>query len=203
MKKNMIKLISQRKRNRLDEWDYSRDGFYFVTVCVKGMKNIFGDVKNGEVCLNKYGDIVKGQWNWLSQNFEYILLDTFIVMPNHFHGIVIINSKGEFTNEGENIYNHNNNLAASFKKDVNTNNVVTGRDPSLRKIKSLSKLVGAFKTTSSKSIHVAGLINFSWQRSFYDRIIRNEDELNKIRQYIMDNPLKWDYDKNKNENLFY
>jgi REP element-mobilizing transposase RayT len=89
-------------------------------------------------------------------------------MPNHFHGIIII-------------------------------------DPSLItsdiKIKSLSELIGAFKTTSSKIIHSTGLEVFCWQKSFYDRIIRNEKELLKIRQYIHNNPLKWEIEKNNPSNL--
>ncbi len=116
------------------------------------------------MCINQYGQIVVEQWLWLRKQYSYIELDNFIVMPNHFHGIIYIN-----------------------------NMVVTGRDLSLQmKIKSLSEIIGAFKTTSSKLIHKIGNNEFCWQRSFYDRIIRSDDELNVIREYVLYNPKKWE-----------
>jgi REP element-mobilizing transposase RayT len=122
--------------------------------------------------LNAYGQIVEQQWTWLQRQYKYIQLDEYVIMPNHMHGIVI------------------------------TDNVVVGngRDHSLRgslqeKIKSLSELIGAFKTTSSKLIHQLGIRRFQWQKSFYDHIIRNEYSLFKIQQYIRTNPIKWELDR--------
>jgi len=120
--------------------------------------------------LNEYGRIVERIWQWLAQQYLYVQLDTFQIMPNHFHGIIrTIDIRGN--------------------RDVGT-----GRDLSLpiaphpQKIKSLSELIGAFKTTSSKSIHARGASQFAWQRSFHDRIIRNKHELNAVRGYIVNNP---------------
>jgi REP element-mobilizing transposase RayT len=111
--------------------------------------------------LNKFGKIILGCWQKLSKMYSYCELDYFQIMPDHFHGIVIINSVG------------------------------TSRDLSLQvKTKSLSSLIGVFKTTSSKEIHLTGFKDFKWKRSFYDRIIRNEKELNNIRKYIRENPLR-------------
>ncbi len=164
-----------RKPNRAKDHDYSDDGYYFVTICTKNRKKYFGEIKNGKMILNKSGLIVKKQWEWLKK-YKYIYLDILKIMPNHLHGILIIDSE----------------------------NVGTGRDLSLQKekVKSLSELIGAFKTASSKLIHLHSDFNFQWQRSFYDRIIRNENELIKIREYIINNPLKWDLDENNLENIF-
>jgi putative transposase len=157
--------MQNRKRNRLKDFDYSQGDGYFVTICTKDKVNYFGEIQNGEMILNEYGKIVKQQWLWLQKQYNYVSLDEFVIMPNHLHGLLIIN-----------------------------NDVGNGRDRSLPEIKSLSSLIGAFKTTSSKMIHQNGNINFSWQKSFYDHIIRNEKSLENIRVYIHYNPLKWEWD---------
>jgi len=180
----MIKRIFNRKRNRLKDYDYSTNNYYYVTICSKNRDECFGVIKNGLIKLNKYGKIVKKQWLWLVKQYRYIKLDEYIVMPNHFHGILIIN---------------NENVVGTGR---DPKNVGTGRDLSLQyKIKSLSELIGAFKTTSSKLIHENGLADFAWQRSFYDNIIRSDKALLKIREYIFNNPLNWDLDRNNLENI--
>ena len=133
--------------------------------------------------LNAFGDIVKNQWLWLEQQYWFVILDEFVVMPNHFHGILIIDSDNNKSQELS--------LVAE-----------NSRDCSLPKIKPLPQLIGAFKTTSSKLIHnLESLsktqyeqIQFKWHKSFYDRIIRTEKELNNVRNYIKNNPLKWSLD---------
>lgn len=153
--------LKERKLMRLKDYDYSQDGYYFITTCIKNREELFWEVKNNRMILSPYGEIVMKQWLWLQEQYNYVKLDEFIIMPNHFHGILIIN------------------------------NVGNGRDHSLQKIKSLSGLIGAFKTRASKFIHQTGNVNFQWQKSFYDRIIRNEGELDKIREYIINNTLDW------------
>lgn len=147
-----------RKPIRLRNYDYSRPGYYFITICTHHRMDWFGKIENGKIELNELGSIVDQQWKWLEQQYPYIHLDEFITMPNHFHGIIIVGN---------------------------------GRDRSLQKIKSISELIGAFKTTSSKLIHKTGCRDFHWQKSFHDHIIRNERSLNNIRQYILDNPIRW------------
>lgn len=114
---------------------------------------------------NNSGKIVMDKWIWLSEQYSYVVLDQYITMPNHFHGILAI-------------------------VDGDRN----GRDRSLQKVKSISSLIGAFKTTSSKEIHLNSDKAFKWQKSFYDRIIRNEAELSNIQRYIFYNPLSWQND---------
>jgi putative transposase len=170
--------VRERKIIRLAGYDYSSPGLYFVSICTQNRECVFGEIVsqyNHEICgmvLNEYGKIVKNRWEWLFRQYRYIELDEYAVMPNHFHGIV--NIVGDVNNVGD------------------------GRDRPLRGIKPLSQLIGAFKTTSSKLIHQNGLIDFKWQRSYHDRIIRDEYELNRIRNYIKTNPQNWAKDR---ENL--
>ena len=192
----------ERKLNRLPYYDYAQDGLYFVTICVKNRVECFGDVQDDRMILNKNGYIVHRQWLWLSKQYQYIKLDAFIVMPNHFHGVIIIDQRRDRSRPVP---------TDADPPVVPTRPVPTDADPSVvptrpvptdaaRRVKSLSELIGAFKTTSSKKIHQNGLLNFAWQRSFYDNIIRDEQTLHNIREYIFNNPLKWETDRNNPAN---
>ena len=165
--------MENRKLNRLPKYDYSHQGYYFVTVCTKDRKEWFGKIENGKMVLNECGSIVSQQWQWLAEQYSFVQLDEFVVMPNHIHGIIVI---------------------------VGNARVGNGRDRSLRKIKSLSEVMGAFKTTSSKSIHLNGFPGFQWQKSFYDHIIRKDESLDNVRVYIQENPMKWDLDQENIKN---
>ena len=177
--------MRERKRTRLIGFDYTTAGGYFITAVVKDRSCVFGEIRNGTSAINLYGQIVVDQWQWLHNQYPYLTLDEFVVMPNHVHGII--------------------NISDSLKNG----RVGNGRDRSLQehhpsqdhhlqqKIKPLSELVGAFKTTSSKRIHESGLRSFQWQKSFYERIIRNDDELMRIRDYIQTNQLRWELDIEK------
>ena len=161
-------MLHERKRNRLWNYDYSQDNLYYITSCVKDRICYFGSVVDKKMICNEYGRIAETQWDWLFKQYLYLFNHAFVVMPNHIHGIIEI--RGEFT-------------------------VGTGRDLSLQqKIKSLSEIIGAYKTTVSKQIHQAGLKTFQWQRSFHDHIIRDDGSFHRISDYINDNPAKWEED---------
>ncbi|PKP10511.1 MAG: hypothetical protein CVU08_13585 [Bacteroidetes bacterium HGW-Bacteroidetes-3] len=177
--------MKKRKRNRMLGYDYSQDNLYFVTICVKNMECCFGDInstavrtgfdlsvpssesvsksKFKKIFLNEIGEIAKTQWDWLENQYSYIKLHKFIVMPNHIHCIIEID-----------------------RDLIAAENI---------KIKSLSALMGAYKMTTSKLIHLAGFQDFVWHRSFYDHIIRNKKSYNNIFSYIKRNPSNWDSDK--------
>ncbi len=82
--------MKTRKPNRLREYDYSASGWYFVTICTQKHIPYFGKVENGKMVLNRYGRIVDEMWNWLPKQYSYCKLDEYVIMPNHFHGIIII-----------------------------------------------------------------------------------------------------------------
>jgi REP element-mobilizing transposase RayT len=157
-------MLPQRKPNRLKGYDYSRDNLYFITSCVKDMICCFGNVVQGEMELNDYGKIAHDQFLWLAQQYPYIQIPIFVVMPNHFHAIIEIKAARE--------------LPMQYPK-----------------IKSLSELLGAYKSTVSKQIHLSGYEDFAWHRSFHDHIIRDHDSYIRIYNYIQTNPLRWDQDK--------
>ena len=179
------------KSIRLPHWDYSNSGHYFVTTCVKNKECVFGDVVDGKMILNKNGYIVNKIWKNLKNND--IALDSFIIMPNHVHGIIQIkNYKYKLI---KTIYDN---------ETCNVSNVETIHESSLRvkcrRKMLLSKIIGKFKMQTSKMINLNNSkICFQWQKSYYDHIVRNEDDLNRIRNYIQNNPFKWNSDRN---NLF-
>ena len=154
-----------RKRNRLQNYDYSQMGYYFVTICTYNRIRWFGEVIDGEMHLNENGEIIQQQWEWRSDQYRYITNDCYVVMPNHVHGIIGIGA------------------VAGNSRDCSLQDTP--------KIKSLSSLIGAFKTTSSKMIHLSGQVKFKWQKSFHDHIIRNYGSFERIREYIMKNPSAW------------
>jgi putative transposase len=158
--------IHHRRSIRLRGYDYSQPGKYDVTICTENKEHLFGQVVEGEMHRNELGDYVALCWGWLAGKYPYVDLDEWMIMPNHLHGIIVITDDGG------------------------------GSRTAPTKRKPLGRLVGAFKTvTTDRCNEMRGTPGAQlWQRDFYDRIIRNEDELNKIREYIRTNPLQWSSD---------
>jgi len=152
----------KRKSNRLKGYDYSKNNKYFITVCVKNNVCCLGEIKNKEMILNEYGRVIERQWLWLSEQYPYVILHNYVIMPNHFHAILEIRRPSDF--------------------DLKLT------DENKNKIKSISELVGAFKSTSSKHIHLLGFVNFQWHRSFHESVIPNETAFYNISNYIKNNP---------------
>ncbi|MDP2911700.1 MAG: transposase [Candidatus Omnitrophota bacterium] len=168
--------MERRKHNRLQRYDYSQDGYYFVTICTHHRIEWFGKIENDLMVLNEYGKIVKKQWLLLQEQYSYIKLDEFTVMPNHLHGIIEI-------------------VGAPLVGALNNDRAGTRPAPTL------GGIIGAFKSmTTNEDIRNVKTNNWPsfnrhlWQRSFYDHVIRNEKELKEIREYIVNNPKKWDLD---------
>ena len=180
-------MLPQRKPTRLAGFDYSADRLYFITCCVKHMRHCFGEVINGAMRLNDYGVIADTQWLWLAEQYPYVRLHAHIIMPNHMHGILEINSERAGSAGG---------VRATRESPVPREPSAPREPPASKmKIKSLSELMGAYKTTSSKKIHLAGDAEFSWHRSFYDHIIRDAKAYDNISAYIENNPAKWETDR--------
>lgn len=172
---------------RLKDWDYSNPWWYYVTINTNEHIDWFGTISKGEMQLNEIGKIIEEEWLRTKIVRKNIDLDYHVVMPNHIHGIIIINPNVETTGP-----------VVSNKIIYNTETTHRVVSTSL-KPNSLGSVIGQFKSVSSKRIHSHGKNNFEWQSRFYDRIIRNEKELLKIRKYILDNPLKWEIEKDNNE----
>jgi REP element-mobilizing transposase RayT len=177
-------MFKNRKRNRMAGYDYSQNALYFITICVKDRICCFGKVVNGQMECNEYGDIAHLQWQWLFSQYPYIVSHAFVVMPNHVHGVIEIDDS-RVVGAGRDL--------SVRDLSVLSERVGAGRDLPLQsiKIKPLSQLIGAYKTTSSAKIHLAGMPDFNWQRSFHDHIIRDEKAYLNIVDYIKNNPKKW------------
>jgi putative transposase len=172
------------KTTRLKHYNYSQNGYYFVTICTKDEKKYFGDVENEKMVLNKIGEIVRQYWKEIPKHFGFIDIDEFVVMPNHMHGIIIIND--------------NPRKKDAINRVSTFSGGITGvKNPMLSE--SLSRIVRWFKGRCSFEIgKMYDKSFFKWQTLFYDRIIRDEKELYNIRQYIVNNPIKWQYDEYHN-----
>lgn len=165
-----------RKSNRLKPFNYSNAGWYYVTICTKSRKHHFGKIQEDKMNLNQTGKIADEYWNKIEILHKNVELDYYVIMPNHIHGIIINN------------YNVVDANLASTTTIASTTDDRTKME--------LSKLIQQFKravTLKIKSINPDS--TFKWQRSFYDRIIRNERELYNIRKYIQLNPFKWSLEK--------
>lgn len=158
-----------RHSTRLQGYDYSQAGAYFITVVTHLCEHSLGEIVGGQPCLSQAGHIAEEHWRGLPDRFSYIDLDHYVVMPNHLHGIILI------TDDGTSIQQHN----------------------------ALGKIVRAFKAATSQSARKSGVLEFAWQRNYHDRIIRNERELDAIRQYIVYNPANWHRDKENEHGVGY
>ena len=171
--------IHHRRSIRLRGYDYSQPGSYHVTLCTEGKQHLFGQIVEGEMHLNERGECVARCWKWLAQRYPYIDLDEWIVMPNHLHGIIAITNRS------------GGSLTAPTDSRAIGDGGGSRTDPTKRK--TLGRLVGAFKTVSTNDVNQLRGVQgeLLWQRGFYDHIIRNEDELDKIREYIRTNTVQW------------
>jgi REP element-mobilizing transposase RayT len=174
-----------RKSIRLREYDYSQGGAYFITILSKNHQCIFGEILDGKIRLNKLGEIIQEQWLMLPDRYEEIELDNFIIMPNHIHGIIII-------------------VGAIHELPIQ-NKIIEKMDIIQRRKMLLPKIVGYFKMNTSKQINIlrntVGLP--FWHRNYYEHIIRSDKEMDRIREYINNNPYMWEYDReNPNSDNF-
>jgi len=178
-----------RRSIRIKGYDYSQVGAYFVTICTHNRACLFGEVVAGEMRLNDAGRIVHGVWNDLPNHYPYVELDAFVVMPNHVHGIIIIVGAGLKPAP----------TITTGLKPAPT--ITTGLKPAPTAKHGLPEIVRAFKTFSSRHINeLRGTPGLPvWQRNYYEHIIRNEDSLNRIRQYIFHNPARWTWDRENPE----
>jgi REP element-mobilizing transposase RayT len=182
--------LPDRQSMRLKWYDYRKEGAYFITICARDHNCIFGEITNGEITLRDLGRIAKNCWEEIPDHFENVVLDEFVIMPNHIHGIIVINSKIKSDN-----INNAKCRGVKFNAPTKNNKSQYYSDIS-PKPGSISVIIRTFKSTITRWCKKNGFRNFRWQRNFYDRIIRNEKELSHIRQYIINNPLNWQVDKN-------
>jgi putative transposase len=163
--------MPHRQGLRLKRYDYSQAGAYFVTICAHGKACLFGDVIGSEVKVNELGRKVQAVWDDLPVHYPHVATDAFVVMPNHVHGVVVLRDVG-----------------AGFKPARTAEPARTA----LRR-HGLSEIVRAFKTFSARRINEFRETSGApvWQRNYYEHIIRDDADYNRIAEYVANNPKRW------------
>lgn len=186
--------LHHRHSIRLKDYDYSRDGAYFVTICTWQRECLFGEIVDGELVLNEMGRVVQAEWERTEKVRENIVLDEYVVMPNHFHGIVFIaNSVGAMPMARTDATGNQTGIL-SVHPQVRATHRGAPTGPAAG---SIGAVLAQFKSIVTKQINI--LRNNPgcpvWQRNYYERVIRNGNELSRAREYIVNNPMKWELDR--------
>jgi len=177
---NHITGYHNRRSIRLRDHDYSQPGYYFITVCIEQpKKRLFGNVIDGRMLLNDAGKCTERCWRDIPAHFPQVKLDEFVVMPNHVHGIIVIRDSAE---------NHmvtGTNIVAAGETDTHPTVSIRGTS------NTIGSMVRGFKIGVSKWFRENTGTSAVWQRNYYDRVIRDEQSLLRIRKYIRNNPRNW------------
>lgn len=179
----------RRRSLRLKGYDYSQAGAYFVTVCAYGKACLFGEVEGGIMRLNGYGEIVASEWTRSAQLRLEIVCGEFVVMPNHFHGIVNIVGAYGNTPDKQEVANSRNKGVLPYEKGV----LPYAPTSSSRNVGSM---VRGFKGAASRRINQLRSTPGDpvWQRNYYEHVIRDDADYNRIAEYVVNNPQRWTED---------
>jgi len=193
--------IHHRRSIRLRSYDYSLPGGYFVTICTQHRECILGKIQNRQVVLNNVGIMVKNIWNELPDKYPGVEIDQFIIMPNHIHGIIVIVGAGPRACPG---------ISGNVSHDPMQPSIKGQPQGVAPTCISLPDIVHRFKSyTTARYRNYVERFNWRpfqgrlWQRNYFERIIRNDDEMNRIREYILNNPLSWEEDENNPVNFLF
>jgi REP element-mobilizing transposase RayT len=207
-----------RKTTRLKNWDYRKDAIYFITMCTANREQFFGKIINGKMHLSNIGVLANVLWFEIKNHSKNVILDEFVVMPDHIHGIIIIEGndressnfqdspdfsvpsigKGRDLPEGTGQINRVGTWHALSQRSSRIESSLSQREKRFQNIgkNSVSSIIGSYKSAVTKHSNRLGL-EFKWQQRFYDRIIRDELELGNVRNYINRNIEKWEREKNQ------
>ncbi|WP_370407751.1 transposase [Tenacibaculum dicentrarchi] len=178
---------------RLQNWDYGNNGAYFITICTAGNQHFFGDIKNKELHFNNLGKLAEKYWLEIPNRFSFITLGNFVIMPNHMHGILIIDKfSSDISESFVQTQSVETRLIASLPPDSKIGGITGNTNPMFHQ--NISRIIRWYKgrcTYEIRKIHT----DFSWQPRFYDHIIRNSKAFDKIQNYIENNPVNWNEDK--------
>ena len=176
--------IRHRRSARLKGYDYSKPGWYFVTICTWKKEPFLGKIENGNIILSEVGRVVYKHWMEIPEHFLSISLDELVIMPNHLHGILRIDEVDP--NVGVQY------IEPLQKRQTHQYQHIISQ--------SIGSIIRAFKASVTRHCRRNDL-DFAWQRNFYDHIIRGDKQLHAIREYIQNNPLNWEWDTESNSFL--
>lgn len=171
--------LNRRRSQRLAGYDYRCNGAYFVTLCTHERQRLFGEITDSVFELSAYGDILLDEWLWTPVERSDISLDAYVIMPNHFHGVIILHGGAEKQSAGSTALSAR--LAGAQRGSLGA---IVGQVKFLT-----SRRINRHRNTSSAQF---------WQRGFYDHIIRNDTDLDRIRAYIEGNPERWQANEDAN-----
>ncbi len=172
---------------RLPCWDYSRNGYYFITICTQERRHYFGEIVDNKMNLSEIGKIVHKYWFEIPKHFSFVELDEFQIMPNHVHGILIINNVVSYVEKRHCLFS------------TADTNIKINRFQNQGK-HTISSIVGSYKSICTKMIHKTNA-TFGWQPGFYDNIIRTKKSFHYVQEYIKDNQTNWATDRNNLKNV--
>ena len=207
----------RRRSLRLKGYDYTHVGAYFVTIVTQKRLCLFGDIVGKGMRLNEAGQMACRVWEALSQRFPGIEIDMFVVMPNHLHGIIVINQPNRATTRvaptkstnigaglvpAQNTEDRTKNTAFTPSRVTTRVTPTGGVDDSTKDPFALGDVIGAYKSLTTveyvRSVKTMDWIPFHgrlWQRNYYEHVVRHEESLRELQQYILDNPAQWAFDK--------
>jgi putative transposase len=187
---------------RLQNWDYGSNGAYFITICTKNRVHYFGEIVDGEMKLNDMGKLAEQYWLSIPQQFSFVELGNFVVMPNHTHGILIIDKNDNETNSNANV---DTDVDVDANVDIKTRLIASrpsqpektggfagNKNPMLHN--NISRIIRWYKGRCAfeiRKIHAG----FEWLPRFHDHIIRHAESFETIQNYIVNNPINWKEDK--------
>ena len=176
-----LKHLPQRRSIRLKGFDYAQAGAYFVTICTYKRKLLFSSVVEGKSIPNHLGNVVIDCWGLIPTHFPNIILDTFVLMPNHMHGVIVITEP---------------NVGAGSPRPASVE-TPSGAETAPLQRPTLGQIIAYFKYQSTKQIDQRRCMPGMrvWQRNYFEHVIRTERSLHTVRNYIEDNPLRWDLDR--------
>ena len=180
---------------RLQGYDYSSKGIYFITICTYNRVPYFGTISDGKMTLSGSGRIITNEWQQTGQICDRVILGEWVVMPNHFHALIYLKPK---TGGDASHASYDTNFKDGFNQD--------GFNPSLQENgayknsfgpqkDNISSIIRGFKSTCTRQIRESFIPDFEWQSKFHDHILRNQKSLIKIEQYIRENPTQWHDDR--------
>ena len=210
IQKNLV-----RNSLRLKGYDYYQPGAYFITICTENKICYLGNIVDGITISYPISDVIREIWLEIPEKFRGADLDAFIIMPNHVHGIVIINKECRDLihqtrrNNSENmrggfihqirIKDYIEDLEVSFINQCTAKNHAPAKPKNWNLMqdskRTVGKIIRYFKAKTAKIVHDKFFPSFQWQRNYYEHTVRSARELNSIREYIINNPLKWALDR--------
>jgi len=190
--------LPNRRSIRLRDYDYASNGMYFITICAYHQRHLFGVIQNGHMHCNVWGQIIIEEWHQTAALRPYVILDAFVVMPNHIHGIIWLDDTQNTSGTGRmhSTHTHTQHSPNTGAMQNGTGAMHCAHTPKVTP-GSLGAVVRGFKGAVTRRIN--RLDNPPdhpvWHRNYYEHIIRNEHGLNNIRRYIAENPQRWQEDR--------